>query len=143
MPTDRPIVRLLRSYRFTAAHHYYDPKLTQAENERLFGKHADRQGHGHDYRLLVLLRGVPDPRTGMLMDLRDLDAAVTSRVLERLDDRNLNLEVEYFSTRQPTTENLAVYVWEQLVSHLPAGLLEAIRVAETDDLSSEYRGETS
>jgi 6-pyruvoyltetrahydropterin/6-carboxytetrahydropterin synthase len=143
MPRGSPVVRLVRSYRFAAAHFYYDPKLPQAENERLFGKCANRNGHGHNYRLDVVLEGTPDPVTGMLIDLRELDAAVGDAVLEPLDHRNLNLDVEFFARRQPTAENLAVFAWQALVPRLGAGLLERVRICESDDLSAEHRGENA
>jgi 6-pyruvoyltetrahydropterin/6-carboxytetrahydropterin synthase len=140
MDSDRPVVRLVRSYRFSSAHFYWDPRLGLEENEKLFGKCANRHGHGHDYRLDVVLRGVPDPATGMLLDLRELDRTVTGAVLDRLDHRNLNHEVEFFARRQPTCENLAVYAWQSLAGQLPAGLLEAVRIHETGELVAEYRG---
>lgn len=140
MGSDRPVVRLVRSYRFSAAHFYWDPALGPEENERLFGKCANRHGHGHDYRLEVVLRGVPHASTGMLLDLRELDRTVTEAVVERLDHRNLNHEVEFFAHRQPTCENLAVFAWEALAERLPAGLLEAVRVHESSELAAEHRG---
>ena len=140
MDPDRPVVRLARAYRFSAAHFYWDPHLDSEENERLFGKCANRHGHGHDYRLEVVLQGVPDPATGMLLDLRELDRTVTVAILDGLDHRNLNHQVEFFATRQPTCENLAIYAWQALASRLPAGLLEAVRVHESADLFAEHRG---
>jgi len=140
MDSDRPVVRLARSYRFSAAHFYWDPRLDAEENEKLFGKCANRHGHGHDYRLEVVLQGVPNPETGMLFDLRELDRTVASALLERLDHRNLNHEVEFFAARQPTCENLALYAWQALAGRLPAGRLEAVRVHESADLVAEYRG---
>ncbi len=134
------IVTLSRTYRFSAAHYYHDPGLDDAANARLFGKCANQHGHGHNYRCEVRLRGVPAVETGMLFDLRTLDRIVHETVLERLDHRNLNAEVEAFATQQPTCENLAGFVWETLAPQLPPGLLDAVRLYETDDLWAEYRG---
>ena len=134
------IITLTRAYRFTAAHFYRDPAASDAENEQLFGKCANPHGHGHNYRVEVTLRGTPDRRTGMLLDLRRLDAIVGTHVLEPLDHKNLNLQVPFFTTHQPTCENLARWVWDALATALPPGLLDAVRVHEADDLAAECRG---
>lgn len=139
MSSQPATVRLVRAYRFSAAHHYYLPELPAAENERLFGKCANRHGHGHDYRVELTLAGVPDPRTGMLVDLAALDRSVHAAVIEPLDHRHLNHEVAFFATRLPTCENLAWYIWQALAGCLPAALLESVRVLESADLAAEVR----
>lgn len=135
-----PVITLTRVYRFAAAHYYWDPGAGAAENTALFGKCANPHGHGHNYRVEVTLRGVPDARTGMLMDLRRLDAVVNECVLEPLDHKNLNVQVPFFAGRQPTCENLALWVWNALSPALPGGLLDSVRVHEADDLFAECRG---
>jgi 6-pyruvoyltetrahydropterin/6-carboxytetrahydropterin synthase len=140
MKPSSPRVRLRRSYRFSAAHHYFLADLPESENERLFGKCANRHGHGHNYRLEVTLAGEPAPRTGMLFDLAELDRVVRAAVLDPLDHRHLNHEVEYFATHLPTCENLARFIWQELAPRLPAGLLDSVWVHEADDLAAEYRG---
>jgi 6-pyruvoyltetrahydropterin/6-carboxytetrahydropterin synthase len=134
---DRACIRLTRAYRFAAAHYYWDPARTVEENVRVFGKCANRNGHGHNYRVEVTLQGSPDPATGMLYDLAGLDRIVSEAILAPLDHRHLNLEVPFFAARQPTCENLALFAWETLGARLPAGLLERVRVHESDDLSAE------
>lgn len=136
----QPQVEVRRTYRFAAAHHYYDASRSEEENRERFGKCANRHGHGHNYRLDVVLRGPVDPATGMLMDLRRLDAIVHESVLEHLDHRHLNLEVPYFCDNLPTSENLALYVWHELAPRIPRGLLAAVRIHECGDLAAEYRG---
>jgi 6-pyruvoyltetrahydropterin/6-carboxytetrahydropterin synthase len=135
-----PRVQVTRSYRFPAAHFYWDEALSPAENERLFGACANRHGHGHDYRLEITVHGAVDARTGMVVDLEELDRAVHEAILRHLDHRNLNREVSYFATRQPTTENLALFAWQQLAPQLAGGQLLRVRVFETDDLYAEYDG---
>jgi 6-pyruvoyltetrahydropterin/6-carboxytetrahydropterin synthase len=135
-----PAITLTRAYRFAAAHYYRDPALSDPENERVFGKCANPHGHGHNYRVEIALRGTPEPRTGMLLDLRTLDAVVHERVLLPLDHKHLNLQVPFFAARQPTCENVAVWVWDALADALPAGLLHQVRVSESEDLAAEYRG---
>lgn len=134
------IVHLRRTYRFSAAHHYYLADLPPDENERLFGKCANRHGHGHNYRVEITLAGAPEPRTGMLLDLAELDRTVHAAVIDPLDHRNLNSQVEFFSSRQPTCENLVLFVWQAIAGRLPAGLLESVCVHESEDLAAEYRG---
>lgn len=136
-----PRVQVTRSYRFSAAHFYWDEALSPAENERLFGACANRHGHGHDYRLEITVHGPVDARTGMVVDLEELDRAAHEAVLRHVDHRNLNHEVSYFATRQPTTENLALFAWQQLAARLASGLLARVRVYETDDLYADYGGE--
>ena len=137
MTASRARVRLVRAYRFSSAHFYWDPALGAEENERRFGKCANRHGHGHDYRLEVILYGTPSPSTGMLIDLRELDQAVADAVLEPLDHTNVNHEVAFFAALQPTCENLAIFAWQALADRLPPGLLEAVRIHESADLAAE------
>jgi 6-pyruvoyltetrahydropterin/6-carboxytetrahydropterin synthase len=139
MDTQHPLVTVARTYRFAAAHYYHDPALSPADNLRVFGKCANRNGHGHNYRLEVILRGTPAAATGMLIDLRRLDGIVQEAVLEPLDHRNLNLEVAWFADHQPTCENLAVWSFAALAPLLPAGILAAVRIHESDDLWAECR----
>jgi 6-pyruvoyltetrahydropterin/6-carboxytetrahydropterin synthase len=140
MDPGAPAVRLQRHYRFSAAHFYYDPELSQAENERLFGKGANRHGHGHNYRVRVTVAGEPGPRTGMIVDLAALDRLVRAQVIDQLDHRHLNHEVPFFATQQPTCENLARFVWEALRDRLPAGRLDSVEVHEDEDLAADCRG---
>ena len=134
------MVYLTRKLEFSASHLYHNPALSAEENRRIFGKCNNRHGHGHNYRVDVTLRGLPDARTGMLLDLRELDARVQEHVLAPLDHKHLNLQVPYFAGRQPTCENLARWVWLALAAALPSGLLDAVRVHEAEDLSAECRG---
>ena len=135
-------VVLTRTFRFAAAHYYYDPRLSDAENRAAFGKCANRHGHGHNYRVDVTLAGTPDPRTGMLIDLVALDRIVDERVLQAADHRNLNLEVDHFASRLPTTENIALWVWERLEDAFQGWScrLARVRVHESDDLHADVEG---
>ena len=141
MHSTPPRVAVTRTYRFSAAHFYYDAALSQAENERLFGKCANRHGHGHNYRLEVTVRGPLQTGTGMAVDLAALDRGVEAGVLSWLDHRNLNLEVPFFAERQPTSENLALFAFEQLRARLPGVEVARVRVYESDDLWAEFPGD--
>jgi 6-pyruvoyltetrahydropterin/6-carboxytetrahydropterin synthase len=115
---EAPMVYLTRTYHFSASHRLYRPELSDEENRALFGKCSHPYGHGHDYRLEITVRGEPDPITGMIINLSELDALVEREVLEHLDHRYLNEEVPAFQHTIPTTENLVQFVYEQLAPHL-------------------------
>jgi 6-pyruvoyltetrahydropterin/6-carboxytetrahydropterin synthase len=122
-------VLVSRRESFNAAHQLRDPSLTEAENRRLFGKCADL--HGHNYTLEVVLAGEIDQTTGYVMDLKALSDVIHNRILEDVDHRNLN-DVPWLGGLIPTAENLAAAFWERIRSELPAGMLRAVRVWETD-----------
>lgn len=131
---------ITRRFRFSAAHRYYDESLSPEENQRLFGKCAGAHGHGHNYVLDVTVRGPLDPKTGMIVNLKDLKAAVTERVIERYDFKHLNFDVDDFKGTQPTCEQIAVKVWELLDGKIPGCELARLRVYESDELFAEYEG---
>jgi 6-pyruvoyltetrahydropterin/6-carboxytetrahydropterin synthase len=128
---------LTRRYCFAAAHYYYIGSLSPAENERLFGKCANKDGHGHDYRLEVTLCGPVNEHTGMLLDLRELDRIVEEAVLRHVEHRNLNRQVPFFASHQPTCENLARWAWQELHGRFPGCRLARVRVHESDNLHAD------
>jgi 6-pyruvoyltetrahydropterin/6-carboxytetrahydropterin synthase len=137
--------RLTRTVGFSAAHRYHRPEWSAERNAAVFGACAREHGHGHNYRCAVTVAGAVSDETGMLVDLAQLDRVLEEEVREPLDHRHLNHDVPEFAFgRQiPTAEALAVYVWRRVAARLPAGVrLEAVRIAEDDSLSAEYRGET-
>lgn len=136
-------VLLTRRAEFSASHYYHNPALNQEENERLFGKSANPHGHGHNYTLEVTVAGRPDPRTGMVVDLKELKELLQREVLDLFDHRFLNLEVPAFRDRIPTTENIAVTIWGLLAPKIRGGRLHRVRVYETPDLFVDYYGEGS
>jgi 6-pyruvoyltetrahydropterin/6-carboxytetrahydropterin synthase len=123
---------LTRRYRFSASHRLDVPSLSAEENRRLFGKCNNPYGHGHDYVLDVTLEGAPD-ESGQVANRRELDLFVDKKILERLDHKNLNLDVPELARVTPTTENLAVAVRGMLQGEWPfrAGLAR-VRISETD-----------
>ena len=106
----------------------------------MFGLCALPNGHGHNYTLEVAVVGVPDPDTGMVINLVDLEGAVGG-VLMGFDHKHLNLDTPYFTDRIPTTENLATVLWELIQESLRGARLNRLRLYETDDLYVEYFGE--
>ena len=128
---------------FCAAHRLYSPELTDEENFEAYGHCAGENGHGHNYQLEVTVRGEADPRTGVVVDINKLMDIVKEKILDKVDHKHLNLDVEMLEGIVPTAENLAVVFWKELEPALTACELEKIRVYEKDDLFIEYRGEGS
>ncbi|MEX2431455.1 MAG: 6-carboxytetrahydropterin synthase [Dehalococcoidia bacterium] len=132
-----PIVRLSRRYAFAASHRLYTDGLPQEENEAIFGKCANPNGHGHNYGLTVTVAGPIDPATGYLMPLDELDGMVRRHVLDAYDHRHLNMDVEDYLSLVPSGENIVRCVWRRLEGPL-AGKLRHITLDETRNNRFEY-----
>lgn len=135
------MVLLTRKAEFSAAHYYHNRAWSQQENERVFGKCANLNGHGHNYTLEVTVAGEVDPVSGFVVDLKDLKEIIEREVIQVYDHRHLNLEVPEFRTTIPTTENLAIAIWTRLAPKIRAARLQRVRVYETPDLFADYCGE--
>jgi 6-pyruvoyltetrahydropterin/6-carboxytetrahydropterin synthase len=135
------MIYLTRRADFSASHYYHDPKLSPEENERLFGKCANLNGHGHNYTLEVTVKGEVDARTGFVVDLKELKAIMEREVVSAMDHRHLNKEVPEFAKSNPTTENLAIVIWKRLEPVLKVAQLHRVRVYEADDLFADFYGE--
>lgn len=135
------MVLLTRKAEFSAAHYYYNQAWSQQENERVFGKCANRNGHGHNYTLEVTVAGEVDPVSGFVVDLKELKDVIDREVIEVYDHRHLNLEVPEFRTMMPTTENIAIAIWKRLEPKIEAARLQRVRVYEMPDLFADYCGE--
>lgn len=137
------MIELTRRATFSAAHYYWNEAWTPEKNEQVFGKCANRNGHGHNYTLEVTVAGEPDPVTGFVVDLKWLKDAIEREVLAAWDHRHLNLEVPEFAKAVPTTENLAIAAWKRLepaVTAAKGARLSKVRVYETPEIFAEYRG---
>jgi 6-pyruvoyltetrahydropterin/6-carboxytetrahydropterin synthase len=135
------MVYLTRKAEFSASHLYHNPELSSEENKRIFGKCNNPHGHGHNYTLEVTVKGEVDQRSGFVVDLKELKEIMNREVLEAVDHRFLNKEVAEFKDRIPTTENLAITIWDWLKPKLNVAALHRIRVYETPDLFVDYYGE--
>ncbi len=133
------VVTISRRFDFSASHRYYRDDWSEQENARVFGLCALPNGHGHNYTLEVAVTGEPDPVTGMALNLVDLKDVVDGALAE-FDHKRLDLDTPYFADRQPTTENLAVTLWEIIAPALGGVRLSRVRLYETDDLFVEYDG---
>lgn len=137
-----PVVYVTRKEIFSAGHRLLNPKLSQEDNELLFGKCTNPNGHGHNYSVKVTLRGKQDPKTSMVMHLGDLKEHLKS-VIDPLDHKSLDLDIPYFKTAMSTGENISVYIWNEMEKLLPNGpaQLYEVKVKSTDKNSIVYRGE--
>lgn len=126
------MVRITRAIEFSASLRYRREDLSEEENRRRFGPLA--RHHGHNYRLEVTLRGEPDPVTGMLMDMKQLQDVLDREIMGRFDHRDLNADTPYFEKQLPTPENLARVVAGLLREALPPGLLDRVRLQEDAEL---------
>ena len=132
-------VRLTKRLEFSASHRYHNPAWSDDRNKAVFGKCNNPHGHGHNYLLEVTAAGAVDPVTGMVVNLYDLKA-VLEQVLVEFDHKNLQEDTPYFTGRIPTTENLAVVLWDRIVEQLHGAQLVALRLFEEEDLSVDYQG---
>lgn len=137
-----PRVRITRRLHFCAAHRLARDDWSDEENRRVFGDCANPNWHGHNYDLEVTVAGPVDPETGYVMDLGALKALVNRRVVDDLDHSNLNLDIPWLEGVIPSTENLAVAIWERIAEHVPApAALDRVVLWETPRQWAEYRGE--
>jgi 6-pyruvoyltetrahydropterin/6-carboxytetrahydropterin synthase len=138
--SDSLTIALGRRYRFAASHRLHSGKLSETENQRVYGKCNNPYGHGHNYVVEVLVSGAVDPATGMIVNLTDLDGFVEREVIEAFDHKSLNEDVAQFRERVPTTENVCIEIFQRL-KHFPLAKLERVRVEETSNNAFEYAGE--
>ncbi|KAJ3092284.1 hypothetical protein HK102_008936 [Quaeritorhiza haematococci] len=136
-------VYVSRTESFAAAHRLHSPMLSDEENLAVYGKCNNRFGHGHNYKVEVVLKGKVDPKTGMFINLTDLKACMKTAIMDVMDHRHLDLEVPFFKENPSTAENIALFIWDNMQRHLPpnAGALYEVRLHETDNNVVVYRGE--
>ncbi len=135
------MVYLTRVEHFNAAHKLYNPAWSHEQNENVFGKCANENWHGHNYHLHITVKGEPDKNTGFLVDAKELSLLVKEFILDKLDHKNLNVDVDFLKDKMCSTEIVAIEIWNQLQPHLPQKvLLHCIRLYETPRIYVEYFG---
>lgn len=136
------MIYLIRKEHFNAAHRLYREEWANKKNEEMFGKCSNPNWHGHNYNLIITVKGVPNKETGFLIDMKFLSNIVHSHVIEKVDHKNMNIDVDFMKGIIPTTENIAVAIWEQLFPHIKElGVeLHCIRLEETEKNTVEYYG---
>lgn len=135
------MIYVTRKAAFSAAHRLYNPTFSDERNEAVFDKCNNRLGHGHNYVMEVTVRGLPDPLTGYVIDLKRLKDLLDEAVIDKVDHKHLNYDVDFLRGIIPTVENLCVLFWQQLEQRLPSGELHCIKVYESDQNMAEYFGQ--
>ena len=134
------MIYLTRREHFCSSHRLFNPNFSDQENLDTYGKCAWPNGHGHNYELEVTVAGVPDRETGMILDLKKLADIIEAEIVDKVDHRHLNHDVEFLRGVIPTAENLATVFWGILEPKIAPGKLHAVRVYETPNNYAEYRG---
>ena len=136
------MVYITRIEHFNAAHKLYNPRWTPEQNDAVFGKCANENWHGHNFELYVTVKGHPDPDTRFVFDAKKLSAVIKEHIIEKLDHKNLNMDVDFMQGKLCSIENLIIGIWGQLKAHLPETVhLHALKMYETPNIFVEYFGE--
>jgi 6-pyruvoyltetrahydropterin/6-carboxytetrahydropterin synthase len=135
------MIYVTRHEHFNAAHKLFNPNWSKEKNEEVFGKCANENWHGHNYDLIVTIKGEVNPDTGFLFDAKRLGDLIKEHVCDKLDHKNLNLDVDFLKDKMCSSENLAIEIWNQLNPHLPSDVkLHCIKLYETPRICVEYFG---
>jgi 6-pyruvoyltetrahydropterin/6-carboxytetrahydropterin synthase len=145
LPIFTPMIYVSRKEHFNAAHKLYNPAWTKEKNISVFGPCANENWHGHNFDLIVTVKGKPDPETGFVVDLKRLSTMIRKEVIDQLDHKNLNVDVPFMAGKLASCETLIVEIWKIIERHLPTvtstGKLHCIRLYETPRNYVEYFGE--
>lgn len=136
------MVYLTRVEHFNAAHKLYNPEWSKEENWEVFGKCSNENWHGHNYELHVTVKGEPHPDTGFIFNAKTLGTLIKDIVIEKIDHRNLNVDVDFMKGKLTSAENLAIGIWNELYPHIESNgaILHGIRLYETPKIYVEYFG---
>lgn len=136
------MIYLTRVEHFNAAHKLYNPEWSAEKNFEVFSKCSNPNWHGHNYELHVTVKGEPNPQTGFVYNAKELSQIIKDVVLEKVDHRNLNLDVDFMEGKFTSAENLAIGIWDQLKPHIEKDgvLLHCIKLLETKNIYVEYYG---
>lgn len=139
------MIYISRKEHFNAAHKLYNPAWSKERNIEVFGPCANDHWHGHNFDLIVTVKGHPDPETGFVVDLKKLSKLIQQEVTDKLDHKNINLDVDFMKDKMASCENLIVEIWKILNRQLPTitknGKLHSLRLYETPRNYVEYFGE--
>lgn len=137
------MIYVSRQEHFNAAHKLHNPKWSDERNREVFGPCANANWHGHNYDLIVTVKGQPDPDTGFVVDLKALSDLLREHITEQVDHKNLNLDVPFMAGQMASTENLVIAFWQILERELPAitqAQLHCVKLYETPRNFVEYYG---
>jgi 6-pyruvoyltetrahydropterin/6-carboxytetrahydropterin synthase len=136
------MIYITRRERFSAAHRMFREGWTDEENYRVFGKCSNPNWHGHDYVLYVTVKGDVQERTGFFMNITELKEIIKEKIIDKVDHKNLNLEVSFMKGKIATTENLAIAIWNELRPEIEkaGAMLHSVKISETENNTVEYYG---
>lgn len=129
---------ITKIFHFCAAHQYGHADWSDKKNTDVFG--PDARVHGHNYKLEVTVTGDINPATGFLIDLGELSKIVNDNVLSKLDHSQFEKDLPYFKDKQPSSENLVIFIWEEISKYLKNTKLHRIRIVETPTIYTDYYG---
>jgi 6-pyruvoyltetrahydropterin/6-carboxytetrahydropterin synthase len=139
------VIYVSRKEHFNAAHKLYNPSWSKEKNQEIFGACANENWHGHNFEVIITVKGKPDPDTGFVIDLKKLSTLIRDEVVEKLDHKNLNLDVDFLKDKLPSCETLAVEIWKILAPRIKGisqfGALHCVRLYETPRNYVDYFGE--
>ena len=136
------MIYLTRRERFNSAHRLFNPDFSDEKNYEIYGKCANPNWHGHNYELFITVKGEVNTQTGVVINLKDLSRIVKNRIIEKLDHKNLNVEVDFLLNKIISTENIVVAIWNELENELSStnARLHKIKLVETENNFVEYYG---
>jgi 6-pyruvoyltetrahydropterin/6-carboxytetrahydropterin synthase len=136
------MIYITRRERFNAAHRLFREDFTDEQNIEVFGKCSNPNWHGHNYELFVTVRGEVNKETGFLVNLKKLSLIIRENVINKLDHKNINLEVDFMKGKLASTENLAVGIWDELDGHIKqlGAELHCVKITESENNFVEYYG---
>ena len=136
------MIYLTRRERFSAAHRMFREDWTDDVNNKVFGKCANPNWHGHNYILWVTVKGNPSDEHGFVININILKQIIIDKVINKIDHKNINLDVDFMKNKITTTENLAIAIWDELKSSIEkeGAILHCVKIQETENNSIEYYG---
>lgn len=137
------MVYIIRREHFSAAHRLFLPEYTDEENFEVFGKCSNPNWHGHNYILYITIKGEVDPKTGLIIHLSHVSKLIKEKILNKLDHKNLNIEVDFLAGKVPTSEIIAIGIWNELKQEIKnlGAELHCVRLEQSENNIIEYFGE--
>lgn len=137
------MVYLTRRERFNSAHRLFSPELSDEQNFELYGKCANPNWHGHNYELFVTVKGLVIEETGIVINLKDLSRIIKDLIIDKVDHKNLNIEVDFLQNKIASTENIIIAFWNVLAPEVAKynAKLHKLKLVETENNFAEYYGE--
>ena len=129
---------ITKKYHFCASHKYGNDNWSKEKNKKVFGK--DYNTHGHNYILEVSVTGPIDPGSGWLVDLQKLNKLVKEKVVTVLDHSQIEVDIQWFKDKQPSSENILIWIWNEIANDIESGVLHRLRLVETHSIHTDYYG---